>query len=91
MALPPADADGDLRLDWSDADLFAFLETLGTTDVSQEVCAMAIIPPSQPGHPVVTQMTWAPYKSPNHFPNRCRSPSFRSLCHGRQSQCLEAT
>ncbi len=37
MALPPADADGDLRLDWSDADLFAFLETLGTTDVSRQV------------------------------------------------------
>ncbi len=39
---PPVDADGDYRLDWSDADLFSFLETLGTSSAAQQVRATMV-------------------------------------------------
>jgi len=37
MSMDVPNADGDLRMDWSDADLYSFLETLGTSYPTQQV------------------------------------------------------
>lgn len=48
MAGATADADGDLGLDWSDADLYAFLETLDTSNGKQQVRWEALMGHSLP-------------------------------------------